>query len=93
MRLDFSTGRTSLIMLCKLFTRKSLEFCGLMILSGSVSQYLDGTTKNPLVNGLNKTRISDLHIFGSDGNATMKRYAAVSWFARRFSTPILFYLA
>jgi len=58
-----------------------------MILNGSVSQYLDGTTKNPLVNGLNKTRISDLRIFGSDGNATMKRYAAVSWFARIIFDP------
>jgi len=59
----------------------------------SVSQYLDGTTKNPLVNGLNKTRVSDLRIFESDGNATMRRHVSILGVLADFLLEILFYLA
>ncbi|PPR02845.1 hypothetical protein CVT24_002323 [Panaeolus cyanescens] len=37
-----------------------------------VTQYLDGSTLNPLVSGRNETTRSDLRIFSSDGNVTMK---------------------
>ncbi|KAL0576522.1 hypothetical protein V5O48_005467 [Marasmius crinis-equi] len=40
-----------------------------------VTGYLDGTTPNPLIVTPNVTMRSDLRIFGSDGNATMKRLA------------------
>lgn len=37
-----------------------------------VTQYLDGSTKNILVVGTNQTMNSDLRVFQSDGNSTMK---------------------
>ncbi|KAK7039865.1 heme peroxidase, partial [Favolaschia claudopus] len=39
------------------------------------TEYMSGTTQNPLVVGLNDTFNSDKRIFGSDGNATMKSFA------------------
>lgn len=39
----------------------------------SVTQYLDGTTQNPLVVDANKTMVSDLRIFSLDSNDTMRR--------------------
>lgn len=39
----------------------------------SVTEYLDGTTQNILVIGTNQTMNSDLRVFDSDGNSTMKR--------------------
>lgn len=39
----------------------------------SVTQYLDGTTQNPLVVASNKTMTSDLRVFSSDSNVTMHR--------------------
>ncbi|KAJ7615875.1 heme peroxidase [Roridomyces roridus] len=39
------------------------------------SEYISGTTKNPLVVGFNDTTNSDKRIFGSDGNVTMKSFA------------------
>lgn len=40
----------------------------------SPKEYDLGTTKNPLVVGPNVTTNSDLRIFSSDGNATMKAW-------------------
>lgn len=37
----------------------------------SATEYLSGTTQNPLVVGQNDTTNSDKRIFGSDGNITM----------------------
>ncbi|KAF7369579.1 Peroxidase [Mycena venus] len=39
------------------------------------TEYISGTTLNPLVVGLNDTTNSDKRIFGSDGNATMEAFA------------------
>ncbi|KAJ7736869.1 heme peroxidase [Mycena metata] len=39
------------------------------------TEYISGTTQNPLVVGLNDTTNSDKRIFGSDGNATMASFA------------------
>lgn len=39
--------------------------------SAVVSEYLNGTTTNPLVIGQNETRRSDLRVFASDGNQTI----------------------
>ncbi|KAJ7910978.1 hypothetical protein B0H13DRAFT_2328744 [Mycena leptocephala] len=38
-------------------------------------EYVSGTTKDPLVVGMNDTTNSDKRIFGSDGNATMASFA------------------
>lgn len=40
-----------------------------------VTEYLDGTTNNPLVAGSNDTTNSDKRVFAADGNATMKALA------------------
>ncbi|KAJ7636412.1 heme peroxidase [Roridomyces roridus] len=40
------------------------------------TEYISGTTQNPLVVGCNDTTNSDKRIFGSDGNATMRSFAA-----------------
>ncbi|PPR06787.1 hypothetical protein CVT24_011287 [Panaeolus cyanescens] len=48
-----------------------------------VSQYLDGRTQNPLVVGKNVTTQSDLRIFNSDGNVTMRALADPSNFQKR----------
>ncbi|KXH38644.1 WSC domain-containing protein [Colletotrichum nymphaeae SA-01] len=40
-----------------------------------VTEYLDGTTKNPLVVGTNDTLNSDKRIFAADGNKTMQAMA------------------
>ncbi|KAK1224265.1 hypothetical protein PQX77_012843 [Marasmius sp. AFHP31] len=37
-----------------------------------VTKYLDGTTPNPLVVGVNATMNSDIRVFASDGNVTMQ---------------------
>ncbi|KAJ7496653.1 heme peroxidase [Mycena latifolia] len=39
------------------------------------TEYISGTTQNPLVVGLNDTTNSDKRIFGSDGNVTMQAFA------------------
>ncbi|KAF8126229.1 heme peroxidase [Mycena galopus ATCC 62051] len=39
------------------------------------TEYISGTTQNPLVVGFNDTTNSDKRIFGSDGNATMLLFA------------------
>ncbi|KAJ6536084.1 heme peroxidase [Mycena capillaripes] len=39
------------------------------------TEYISGTTKDPLVVGMNDTTNSDKRIFGSDGNATMASFA------------------
>ncbi|KAJ6488990.1 heme peroxidase [Mycena sanguinolenta] len=39
------------------------------------TEYIAGTTQNPLVVGSNDTTNSDKRIFGSDGNVTMKSFA------------------
>ncbi|KAJ7262356.1 heme peroxidase [Mycena rebaudengoi] len=39
------------------------------------TEYIFGTTKNPLVVGLNDTTNSDKRIFGHDGNVTMLKFA------------------
>ncbi|KAJ6542186.1 heme peroxidase [Mycena vulgaris] len=39
------------------------------------TEYISGTTRNPLVVGLNDTTNSDKRIFASDGNATMLSFA------------------
>ncbi|KAJ7838158.1 heme peroxidase [Mycena leptocephala] len=43
--------------------------------NGVASEYIAGTTQNPLVVGLNDTKNSDKRIFGSDGNVTMLSFA------------------
>ncbi|KAK1981397.1 WSC domain-containing protein [Colletotrichum cereale] len=43
--------------------------------NGVVTEYLDGTTKNPLVAGANDTLNSDKRIFSADGNKTMQAMA------------------
>ena len=45
-----------------------------------VTEYLDGTTKNPLVVGTNQTLNSDLLVFNSDKNETMAGLADPSTF-------------
>ncbi|KAF7345939.1 Peroxidase [Mycena venus] len=45
------------------------------------TEYIAGTTQNPLVVGLNDTTNSDKRIFGSDGNVTMRSFA---------DSPVLF---
>ncbi|KAK7754757.1 hypothetical protein SLS62_003317 [Diatrype stigma] len=40
-----------------------------------VTEYLDGSTDNPLVSGSNDTTNSDKRVFAADGNATMKALA------------------
>ncbi|KAF7351709.1 Peroxidase [Mycena sanguinolenta] len=39
------------------------------------TEYISGTTQNPLVVGFNDTTNSDKRIFGSDGNTTMQSFA------------------
>ncbi|KAF7328171.1 Peroxidase [Mycena venus] len=39
------------------------------------TEYISGTTQNPLIVGLNETTNSDKRIFASDGNATMRSFA------------------
>ncbi|KAF8660614.1 hypothetical protein AX16_001593 [Volvariella volvacea WC 439] len=46
-----------------------------------VTEYLDGTTTNPLVVNPNQTMVSDLKIFASDGNATVHSLADPESFA------------
>ncbi|KAF9470970.1 heme peroxidase [Pholiota conissans] len=52
-----------------------------------VTEFLDGTTQNPLVVS-NVTLASDLRIFSSDGNATMKNMATASSFADTCSSML-----
>ncbi|KAJ6596113.1 heme peroxidase [Mycena sp. CBHHK59/15] len=53
------------------FTKE--EMIGLV--ACGATEYISGTTQNPLVVGLNDTTNSDKRIFGSDGNATMEAFA------------------
>ncbi|KAH0583581.1 Putative L-ascorbate peroxidase 6 [Termitomyces sp. J132] len=46
-----------------------------------VTQYLDGTTLNPLVVDSNATMTSDLRIFSADGNVTMRSLSSSDAFA------------
>ncbi|RDB21102.1 hypothetical protein Hypma_011861 [Hypsizygus marmoreus] len=46
-----------------------------------VTQYLDGTTKNPLVVDQNKTMVSDLRVFSADSNDTMRSISTPDSFA------------
>ena len=39
----------------------------------SATEFISGTTANPLVVGLNDTTNSDKRIFAAEGNATMSR--------------------
>ena len=48
----------------------------------SVAGYLDGTTSSPLVVGPNSTTNSDLRIFSSDRNATMRGCVCWLYFLR-----------
>jgi hypothetical protein len=43
------------------------------------TEYIKGTTKNPLVVGPNVTTRSDARIFSSDGNSTMKALVFVRY--------------
>ncbi|KAF7375895.1 Peroxidase [Mycena sanguinolenta] len=53
------------------------------------SEYIAGTTQNPLVVGANDTTNSDKRIFGSDGNVTMLSFAnSADLFALTCSTLI-----
>ncbi|KAF5381072.1 hypothetical protein D9615_004174 [Tricholomella constricta] len=45
-----------------------------------VTQYLDGTTQNPLVVDSNKTMVSDLRIFSADSNDTMRSMSSAESF-------------
>ncbi|KAF8077707.1 L-ascorbate oxidase [Lyophyllum atratum] len=45
-----------------------------------VTQYLDGTTQNPLVIDANKTMTADLRVFGADNNDTMRSLAPADTF-------------
>ncbi|KAF4460940.1 peroxidase [Fusarium albosuccineum] len=49
--------------------------------NGVVTEFLQGTTKNPLVVAANKTLNSDKRIFESDGKVTMKKMADKKTFA------------
>ncbi|KAJ8079831.1 hypothetical protein PM082_016655 [Marasmius tenuissimus] len=51
-----------------------------------VTQYLDGTTPNPLVVGTNTTMNSDLRIFSSDGNATIKSLTSPEEYSKTCAT-------
>ncbi|KAF9050164.1 heme peroxidase [Panaeolus papilionaceus] len=48
-----------------------------------VTDYLEGTSVNPLVVGFNETTRSDLRIFNSDGNVTVRALADPSTFQER----------
>ncbi|KAJ6486907.1 L-ascorbate oxidase [Mycena sanguinolenta] len=50
-----------------------------------VSQYLDGSTRDPLV-VLNQTMASDLRVFNSDGNVTMQSMNSADSFAQTCAT-------
>ncbi|ESK93445.1 l-ascorbate oxidase [Moniliophthora roreri MCA 2997] len=53
-----------------------------------VTEYLSGTTKNPLVVGPNTTTNSDFRIFSSDGNITMQSIAPPDSFSKTCSSLI-----
>jgi hypothetical protein len=54
-----------------------------------VTEYLDGTTKNPLVHHhANPTLESDLRIFSSDGNATVTELADTNFFMETCKTSL-----
>jgi len=62
----------------------------------SVSEYLSGTTENVLVITPNATMASDLRVFSSDGNSTMRRFANLFFFLfhneANFGTTVLLIL-
>ncbi|KAL0571283.1 hypothetical protein V5O48_010674, partial [Marasmius crinis-equi] len=51
-----------------------------------VTQYLDGTTPDPLVVGVNATMNSDLRVFSSDGNATMQSLSSPEEYSKTCAT-------
>ncbi|KAG5653854.1 hypothetical protein H0H81_009933 [Sphagnurus paluster] len=51
-----------------------------------VTEFLDDTTANPLVRTFNETNRSDLRIFGSDKNVTMRRLASPDQFSKTCSS-------
>ncbi|KAF9260072.1 heme peroxidase [Marasmius fiardii PR-910] len=53
-----------------------------------VTDYLKGTTPNPLVTSINETMRSDFRIFSSDGNTTMQRLADRDTFNKECSSLI-----
>ncbi|CAA7271521.1 unnamed protein product [Cyclocybe aegerita] len=53
-----------------------------------ITQYLDGTTENPLVTVGNTTLRSDLRIFSSDGNATFSRLTLSEMFMQSCSNVL-----
>ncbi|KAL0575542.1 hypothetical protein V5O48_006416 [Marasmius crinis-equi] len=54
--------------------------------NGVVTQYLDGSTQNPLVIGVNETMNSDRRIFESDGNSTMQSLSSMDSFTTTCAT-------
>jgi hypothetical protein len=57
-------------------TARYMNFCFRQPLCRA-TEYISGTTQNPLVVGLNDTTNSDKRIFGSDGNNTMRSCVVV----------------
>ncbi|KAH8107971.1 heme peroxidase [Cristinia sonorae] len=51
-----------------------------------VTEYLDGSTKSPLVVGTNDTTNSDKRIYASDGNATVTRLSDLNTFTSTCAT-------
>ncbi|KAJ7318483.1 hypothetical protein DFH08DRAFT_892156 [Mycena albidolilacea] len=62
--------------------------CGAYSFPCSATEYIFGTTKNPLVVGLDNKINSDKRIFGSDGNVTMILWASHSAHASNISLCI-----
>ncbi|KIM38450.1 hypothetical protein M413DRAFT_241815 [Hebeloma cylindrosporum] len=56
--------------------------------SAIATEYIGGTTKNPLITTSDLTFASDLRIFSSDGNATMNRLQSAAEFAQTCSAMI-----
>lgn len=59
-------------MLCKTSHSQLHTLCSNCL---SVTEYLSGTTQNVLVVTSNATMASDLRVFSSDNNSTMKTFA------------------
>ncbi|KAH8077081.1 heme peroxidase [Cristinia sonorae] len=55
----------------------NFDSTGVLFDNKIATEYLDGTTQNPLVVGRNSTTNSDFRIFNSDNNVTMSKYPAV----------------
>jgi len=50
---------------------------GLTFRCCSATEYISGTTQNPLITASDVAFRSDLRIFGSDGNVTMNKYVVL----------------